>query len=92
MSLSIHVERLGSTRAAIGAQGNLFDSLLGVFEQIAAMALQSLSARIDSNRFLKLDSTLFKPVHDEFEFLEGRLERHSGNVWVGGGQICLFSQ
>src|SRR5450631_11251 len=86
---SFHVERFGSARAAIGAQGNLFDSLCGAFEQIVAMALQCFAARVDCYRFLKLDSPLFELVHDLFEFLEGRLERHGGNVWIGGGQGCL---
>src|ERR1700737_3326033 len=84
------VERFGSARAAVGAQGNLFDSLLGAPEQIIAIRLQSLAARVDCNRLLKPDSSLFELVHDLFEFLERILERQFGDICIGGGQRCLF--
>src|SRR5580704_12337034 len=85
-----HVERFGSARAAVGAQTNLFDSLLGIPKQIITMCLQSLAACVDCNRLLKPDSSFFELVHDPFEFLERILERHGRDICVGGGQGRLF--
>jgi hypothetical protein len=87
---SFHVERFGSARAAVGAQTNLFDSLFGIPQQIIAMCLQSLAARVDCNRLLKPDSAFFELVHDLFEFFERILERQFGDICVGGGQGRLF--
>ena len=79
--------------APVGPKRDFLDPLLGACQQIGAMRLQRLAARIDFDRIFKPDGALFKLIDDLFEFCERSLEGEAGDIFILlrlNGHTCQF--
>ena len=78
----LHVERLGAGGVAGGVEGDLLHPRLGLPQQVLAAALERFAAFVDGDQLLERHLALFEPLDDQFELLDGALERQLSDVAV----------
>src|SRR5258708_38744805 len=80
---SLHVERFGSGRLAIGIGGDLVDPRLRLPQQFLASRLQRVAALVDGDGFLQRHLAFLEPLHDRFKLLDRALEAQLPDVHLG---------